>query len=276
MQHQDEGLYQDLKSAADASSVPSSARAVVLAGGRGTRLAPLTSILPKPLMPIGNRAVLEIIIEQLARAGFEHITLSVGYLSHLIRAVLDNGGPGKGLKERVRISYVQEHEPLGTAGPMRLVEGLDHAFLVMNGDVLTTLDYGELLRHHGESGNVLTVASQRRTISTDYGVLLLDAGGKGKGVRVVGYEEKPEFSSMVSMGVYVLEPSAIQYIPRDEVFDFPELVQTLLSEGLPVGAYEYEGLWLDIGRRDDYERAIATWRDDADAEPPGMRAPLDT
>jgi NDP-mannose synthase len=252
------GLAESLEAAAAASTVPPGTRAVVLAGGRGTRLAPFTSVLPKPLMPVGNRAVLEIIVEQLVRAGFKRITLSVGYLSHLIQAVFDNGGLRRELKERVTISYVHESEPLGTAAPLRMVDDLDGTFLVMNGDVLTTLDYGALLRSHHRSGNVLTIATQRRTISTDYGVLHVGEADEGL-PRVVAYEEKPEITSHVSMGIYALEPSALAYIPESGCFDFPDLVQALLEAGLPVGAYTHDGIWLDIGRKEDYERASTAW-----------------
>lgn len=231
---------------------PVETRVVILAGGRGRRLEPYTSILPKPLMPIGNRSILEILVTQLADAGFRNITFAVGYLSHLIRAVFDNG-PG----ERVDISWIVEPEPLGTAAPLRLVQGLDSTFLAMNGDLLTTLDYGALLEHHRQSGNVLTIATHQRQVQVDYGVLHLDAHSDPQ--RVIRYEEKPEMSWDVSMGIYALEPSALAEIPPDGPFDFPELVERLLDDGLPVGAYRHEGLWLDIGRHEDYQNAVELW-----------------
>jgi NDP-mannose synthase len=240
--------------------LPTPAKAVILAGGRGTRLAPYTSILPKPLMPIGDRAILEIVLEQLGRQGFHDVTLSVGHLSHLIRAVFENGAVQAMNGSRpTRISYVHEEEPLGTAGPLRLVDGLDRTFLVMNGDLLTNLDYADLLRRHRESQNVLTIASKRRGIALDYGVLHLDASSNEL-PQVTGYEEKPEFTSTVSMGVYAVEPRALDFIPPEGSFDFPELVHALLDAGEPVGAYPYDGLWFDIGRRDDYERALEAWQ----------------
>ena len=234
----------------------SKARAVILAGGRGTRLAPYTSILPKPLMPVGERAILELVVDQLENCGVIDITFCVGYLSHLIRAVFDSRPNG-----RVSIDYVQEQDALGTAGPLRLVQGLDDTFIVMNGDVLTTLDYGDLLRHHREQGNVLTIATRERAVKIDYGVLHLDsyAGLDGSLRRIVAYEEKPEIVSTVSMGIYVLEPSALEAIPADRPFDVPDLVQTLLEAGQPVGAYRYDGLWFDIGRKEDYEQAVTAW-----------------
>ena len=227
-------------------------RVVILAGGRGRRLEPYTSVLPKPLMPIGNRSILELVVDQLAAAGFRTLTFSVGYLSHLIRAVFDNGA-GEG----VEITYVKEVEPLGTAGPLRLVDGLDETFLVMNGDLLTTLDYRALLDHHVASGNTLTIATHRREVYTDYGVLHL--GHEGDPLRISAYEEKPEMSMHVSMGVYVLEPETLVHVPAEGPFDFPDLVQALLAAGLPVGAFVHEGLWLDIGRHEDYEKAVEFW-----------------
>ncbi len=225
---------------------------VVLAGGRGRRLEPYTSILPKPLMPIGNRSILEILVDQLANAGFRKLTFSVGYLSHLIRAVFDNG-PGKG----VEITYVQELEPLGTAGPLRLVDGLKETFMVMNGDLLTTLDHAALLDYHLEHGNALTIATHRRHVRSDYGVLHLHENGAGR--RVTSYEEKPEMMLHVSMGVYVMEPEVLAYIPAEGLFDLPDLVKALLADGRPIGSFVHEGLWLDIGRHEDYEKANDLW-----------------
>lgn len=228
-------------------------KAVVLAGGRGTRLAPYTSVLPKPLMPVGERAILELVVDQLEACGITDITFCVGYLSHLIRAVFDNRVNG-----HVSIAYVHEKEALGTAGPLRLVEGLEETFLVMNGDVLTTLDYRELIRYHHEHGNALTIATRERPIKIDYGVLEL-AAPNGNGSRIVGYREKPELRSTVSMGVYVLEPALLRYVPAGRRFDVPDLVQELLRHGEPVGAYRYDGLWFDIGRQEDYEQAVDAW-----------------
>jgi NDP-sugar pyrophosphorylase family protein len=226
---------------------------VILAGGKGKRLAPYTSVLPKPLMPIGERAILEVVVEQLADSGFQNVTLCVGYLAHLIQAVFNNGSG-----RRVSMRYVREKDPLGTAGPLRLVEGLEGTFLVMNGDVLTTLPYDALVREHRASGNVLTIAAHRRTTKIDYGVLHLD-GAQEKISQVTAYEEKPEFGWTVSMGIYVMEPEALDYIPPGGYFDFPDLVQALLRADRPVGAYVYDGFWLDIGREEDYQQAVELW-----------------
>jgi NDP-sugar pyrophosphorylase family protein len=226
-------------------------KTVVLAGGRGTRLAPYTSVLPKPLMPVGDKSILEVVVGQLEEAGIVDIQFCVGYLAHLVQAVFDNRENG-----HVKITYVREQEALGTAAPLRLVKGLDSTFIAMNGDVLTTLDYRELVKYHREQGNLLTIATHKRSIMIDYGMIHLDVTS-----RVRGFEEKPEIVSPVSMGIYVLEPEVLDYIPKGEYFDFPDLVQALLDDGQRVGAYLYDGLWFDIGRQEDYERAIDAWQE---------------
>jgi NDP-sugar pyrophosphorylase family protein len=244
-------------------------KAVILAGGRGARLAPYTSVLPKPLMPIGNRSILEIVVDQLTLHGFTDITFCVGYLSHLIRAVFDQ------TQVEAQIRYVKEETALGTAAPLRLVEDLDRPFIVMNGDVLTTLDYCDLMDSHNRSGSMLTIATHTRTTRQDYGVLHLD-GAQGQVRRVVSYQEKPEIVSTVSMGIYVLEPDVLKYIPPEGSMDFPDLVWTLLRAGEEVGAYLYDGLWFDIGRHEDYEQAVTTWvsqvEDVADQQVPSLGA----
>ena len=229
-------------------------KAVVLAGGRGTRLAPYTSVLPKPLMPVGERAILELVVEQLEACEITDITFCVGYLAHLIRAVFDNRENG-----HVAITYVHEHDALGTAGPLRLVPDLDETFVVLNGDVLTDLNYGELVEHHHENGNALTIATRDRPIKIDYGVLHLDGPLPADGRRIIAYEEKPELVSTVSMGIYVLEPWVLDHVPAGRHYDVPELVQALLAAGEQVGAYRFDGLWFDIGRKEDYERAVSAW-----------------
>ncbi len=228
-------------------------KAVVLAGGRGTRLAPYTSVLPKPLMPIGDQAILEIVVDQLAEAGFVDITFCVGYLSHLIEALFNDGG-GRG----AHIRYLREKEPLGTAGPLRSLPDIDDAFLAMNGDVLTTLDYHDLVQKHRSSGSLLTIATHRRAMRIDYGVLQLESDVEQL-TKIEAYDEKPELPLVVSMGVYVLEPEAIEFIPEGIHYDIPDLVQDLLKAGQPVSAYQFDGYWLDIGRHEDYEEATTAW-----------------
>jgi NDP-sugar pyrophosphorylase family protein len=227
-------------------------RAVVLAGGKGTRLAPYTSVLPKPLMPIGDRAILEIVLEQLRSNGIGDVTLSVGYLSHLIEAVL-----GDGSSYDVSLRYVREVQALGTAAPLRLVNDLASTFVVMNGDVLTTLDYRALIAHHREHGNTVTIAAQKRPLKIDYGVL--EVSENGNGPRVDRFVEKPQVDSIVSIGVYVMEPKVRDHIPATGHFDFPDLVHALLAAGEPVGVFEHNGLWFDIGRHEDYEQAVEVW-----------------
>lgn len=222
-------------------------RAIILAGGRGRRLEPYTSVLPKPLMPVGDRAIVEITVDRLVASGVSDITLCVGYLAHLIEALL-NGRP-----RTARLTYVHETAPLGTAGPLRLVSGLNGTFLVMNGDLLTDLDFRELVELHRRAGNVVTIATHERKNVVDYGVLHVESG---ESPRLVRYDEKPESSLTVSMGIYVMEPEVLRYIP-DDYFDFPELVQVLLENDLQVGTLPFSGFWLDIGRRDDYEQALA-------------------
>jgi NDP-sugar pyrophosphorylase family protein len=235
-------------------------RAIILAGGRGRRLEPYTSVLPKPLMPVGDRAIVEIIVDRLVASGIADITLCVGYLAHLIEALL-NGRP-----RTARLTYVHEPAPLGTAGPLRLVSGLDGTFLLMNGDLLTDLDFRELVELHRRSGNVVTIATHERTHVADYGVLHVEPGDSP---RLIRYDEKPESALTVSMGIYVMEPEVLAYIPDAKYFDFPELVQTLLDEGMQVGTFPFAGFWLDIGRRDDYELALAHWEADDAQESTG-------
>ena len=226
-----------------------SSKAVILAGGTGSRLAPYTTVLPKPLMPIGDRPILDVIVRQLAVYGFTDLTFAVGYLGHLIRAVF-----GDGADRGVAIEYLDEREPLGTAGPLANLGGVDESLLAMNGDLLTNLDYRRFMDIHRQSGNAMTIATHRRIVHVNYGVL--NVAGTAREVDVVtGYQEKPELPYIVSMGVYALEPRAIEVIPEGR-FDIPDLVLALLDAGEPVGSYMFDGYWLDIGRYDDYQQAL--------------------
>lgn len=228
-------------------------KAVILAGGRGTRLAPYTSILPKPLVPLGDRAVLELIVDRLAAHGIREIVLCVGHLAHLVEAVF-----GDGSERGVHIRYVRELEPLGTAGPLQLAGGLTETFVAMNGDVLTTLDFGLLLERHRRAGNALTIAATTRRERLDYGVLQVD-GSSGPLGRLTNYEEKPVIGSVVSMGIYAVEPSALERIPKRGRFDVPDLVRDLLAAAAPVGVFLHDGFWVDLGRREDYETLSEAW-----------------
>jgi NDP-mannose synthase len=213
------------------------------------RLRPYTTILPKPLLPIGDRPILEIILGQLAAAGFERVDLCVGHLGDLIRVYFSDGTV---LPEGLELGWHWEpEEPLGTAGALRVVPGLDTTFLAMNGDILTTLDYGALMAHHRKSGAALTIAVQGRRVDIDLGVLELE------GDRVAAYNEKPALTYDVSMGIYAYEPRALDHLPSDGPCSFPELVQRLLAAGEHVAYYRSEADWFDIGTTGEYERAVA-------------------
>lgn len=224
-------------------------RAIILAGGKGTRLRPYTMVLPKPLVPVGDRPVLDIVVRQLRRDGFDHITVATGYLAELIEAYF-----GDGSRHGVRIDYHRESEPLGTVGAIRLIEGLDEDFLVMNGDVLTDIDYGEMLRAHKASDALATIATCQRTVQVSLGVL--DMSPDSDPTRLVGYREKPSLSYDTSMGVYCFSPGLLEYIQPGERLDFPDLVHRLLDAGQVVRGRPTSGYWLDIGRHDDYEQAM--------------------
>jgi len=222
-------------------------KTVILAGGKGTRLAPYTTIFPKPLVPIGDRPILEIIVRQLAGQGLGDIVLSIGHLGELIEAYFQNERlniPG------LKLDYFRESEPLGTAGSLAMIPGLDETFLAMNGDILTTLDYQALIRHHREQCAALTIAMRRKDVKIDLGVLETNDDGK-----LIAYNEKPLYSFDVSMGIYVYEPRVPQYVPKGEYMDFPDLVRVLLDHGEKVIGYRSQDYWLDIGRREDYEIA---------------------
>jgi NDP-sugar pyrophosphorylase family protein len=222
-------------------------RTVILAGGKGTRLAPYTTVFPKPLVPIGERPILEIIVRQLVRQGFGDILLSVGHLGELIEAYFQNGHrniPG------LQLEYYRESQPLGTAGSLAVIPGLKETFLAMNGDILTTLDFSALVRHHHEQRSCLTIAMHRKEVPIDLGVLETDSGGS-----LISYREKPKYSFDVSMGIYVYEPRVLQYIPAGHYMDFPDLVGLLLEMGEKISGYRSDDYWLDIGRREDYELA---------------------
>jgi NDP-mannose synthase len=220
-------------------------KAVVLAGGKGTRLAPYTRILPKPLMPIGDTPILEVILRQMKIAGVDQVILTVGHLSELLRAFFQDGH-----QLGIKIDYSYEEKPLGTAGPISLIDGLDDTFLVTNGDVLTTLRFGDLIRFHREQGALATIAVHQRKVKIDLGVIQWD--GKPQ---INGYIEKPTYDYCVSMGVYVFEPRVLEYIPQGQYLDFPDLVKILIAAGEKVVGYEFSDYWQDLGRPDDYEQA---------------------
>jgi NDP-mannose synthase len=219
-------------------------KAVILAGGLGTRLRPYTTVIPKPLVPIGDRPVLEHIIRSLARSGVDHIGLCVNHLGELILVYLANAD----LPPEVQLAFHWEREPLGTAGALAAVPDLDGTFIVMNGDVLTTLDYSELVDFHLERDAALTIAMHGRRVDIDLGVIEADDGF------VRNFIEKPALRYQVSMGIYVYDERALRYLP-DGPCQFPELVMRLLAAGERVAAFESDADWYDIGTMREYERA---------------------
>ncbi|MBK8418693.1 sugar phosphate nucleotidyltransferase [Candidatus Villigracilis saccharophilus] len=221
-------------------------RAVILAGGKGTRLAPYTTVLPKPLMPVGEMPILEIVMRQLVNHGFDDQTLAVGYLAELLMAYC-----GDGSKFGATLEYSREGQPLGTAGPIALVPNLNETFLVMNGDLLTTIDYSAMLKNHRERGVLATIACYQRDVKIDLGVIDVDSDNW-----VANYIEKPTYHYEVSMGIYIFEPAILNYIPLNQKLDLPDLMLNLLKAGQKVNVFKFDGYWLDIGRPDDYERAI--------------------
>lgn len=221
-------------------------QAVVLAGGQGRRLLPYTSVLPKPLMPVGDRPILEIVVDQLRAAGFGRVTMAVGHLASLIQAYF-----GDGSRFGVEVDYSLENEPLGTAGPLSLLSPVPAAdFLVMNGDVLTDLDFARFHTEHCDSGAVMTIAVFEKRIDVELGVLQVDGNG-----RVIGYDEKPSHRHLVSTGIYCFAPKVLDYLEPGVRCDLPVLVDKLNAAGEVVRASRIEGSWLDLGRAEDYEAA---------------------
>ncbi len=220
-------------------------RAIVLAGGKGTRLLPYSTILPKPLMPVGERPILERVLDRLARHGFHDVTISVGHLGELIRLFF-----GDGSRHGLQIDYAFEDEPLGTIGPLAFIERLGENFLVMNGDILTDLDLDALWLDHQRQGAMLTIATVRRRVNIDFGVL-----GYGEDRRIQSFTEKPVIPYDVSMGIYILNRRCLDYVTPGRPFGFDQLVLAMLSAGEKVQAWPHEGRWLDLGRPEDYERA---------------------
>ena len=220
-------------------------KAVIQSGGRGTRLRPYTSVLPKPLMPIGAKPVIELLLKWLRRNGIEDIYITTGYLGHLIRSVC-----GDGKQWGMNITYTQETEPLGTIGPLTLLrDKLDCTFLVLNGDVLTDLSLNAFSSFHRSHSHPLTIATTTRTMKMDFGVVD-DVDGT-----VTRFREKPTLSNCVSMGAYCMEPEVLSYIPSGMPFGFDDLVFCMMERGVPVHIYKHQGLWLDIGRVEDFHKA---------------------
>jgi len=223
-------------------------RAIILAGGKGTRLLPYTTIIPKPIVPVGDMSIMEIVVRQLARCGCTRITVSVNHLAQLIMAYF-----GDGEKWGVPIDYSLEDQPLNTIGPLTLIDDLPDNFLVMNGDVLTNLNYRDLYRTHVASGADATVATYERNVKIDFGVLKHE----GDRHRIVQFVEKPTEHFEVSMGVYVFSRKILDVVPPGVSYGFDHLMLDCIKNGKDARAYPFDGYWLDIGRPEDYDTANA-------------------
>jgi NDP-sugar pyrophosphorylase family protein len=224
-----------------------SLQAVLMCGGLGTRLRPWTYIIPKPLFPLGERPVLELLVERLKLNGITEIFISLGYKGELIEATLGNG-QHLGLS----IQYIREDEPLGTAGALNLLrDKLREPFLMMNGDLVTRLDFGKLCAFHQQHNAAITVGTKAYEVQVPYGVVE-DSGGK-----VTELREKPVYSTRINAGIYVLSRSVLDLLPPGGRFDATQLIQAALDAGRPVYSYLIEEYWLDMGRIEDYEKANA-------------------
>lgn len=223
-----------------------SKRAIILAGGKGTRLRPYTVVLPKPLMPIGEFPILEVIIRQLVRHGFDHVTLAVNHQAEIIRAFFQDG-----IKWGIKIDYSLEDKPLSTMAPLRLINDIPDNFLVMNGDILTDLNFSGLFEEHVNRNNIFTISSHVREQKIDYGVLEADSSGY-----LSGFAEKPKTKYLVSMGVYMASRRILDFIPKDQSYGFDDLMLDLIAAKQPAAVRPFGGYWLDIGRPDDYIQAI--------------------
>lgn len=220
-------------------------RVVILAGGRGTRLKPYTTVFPKPLMPVDGVPILEILIRQLVKQGATHITMTLGHLAKLIEVYFGNGATFG-----IKIDYSHEPFPLGTMGPLKLIKNLPENFLVLNGDILTDLSFSRFFGNHCEGKNPFSISSYRREINSDFGVL--ETNGKSE---LVNFREKPKVPFQVSMGIYAMRREVVELIPDNRSFGFDELMLKLLSLGKAPHIYPHNGFWLDIGRPEDFEQA---------------------
>jgi NDP-sugar pyrophosphorylase family protein len=220
-------------------------QAVIMAGGKGTRLKPYTITIPKPLVPVQETPVLEIIIRQLKHNGFKKIILAVGHMGEMIQAYFGNGS-----KFGIDIGYSYETEPLGTIAPLKLIDGLEENFIVMNSDDLTDLNYIDLLNSHIKMNSMVTIGQYKKEQQISLGVLETDIN-----MNLLNYVEKPVYNFNVSMGIYAFHKKAVNYIPENEYFDFPSLIKNLLKNNEKVVCYSHSGFWLDIGRPEDYVEA---------------------
>lgn len=225
-------------------------QAIILAGGKGVRLRPYTVAIPKPLMPIDDIPILEVVLRQLKHYGFSNITLSLNHLADLMMAFFQ-----KGEKLGVDIKYSIEDKVLGTAGPLSLIDNLEEDFIVMNGDLLTTIDYNDLFNYHKENKNDVTISTFKKEVHIDLGVIQSCDGN------FVNYIEKPTYYFEVSMGIYVFNKSVLEYIPSNQKMDIPDLILKLKENNKKIGCYSKDYYWLDIGRFDDYEKAQVEFKE---------------
>jgi len=228
-----------------------SKKAIILAGGLGTRLKPYTVVLPKPLMPVGEFPILEIVVRQLATHKFESITMAVNHQAEIIKAFF-----GDGSKWDIEIEYSMEDKPLSTMGPLKMISDLPENFLIMNGDVLTDLDFNQFYDYHVQSKNIFTISAYKRKEKIDYGVLNIDNNSN-----LCGFDEKPIPTYNVSMGVYMANRQILNFIPENTSYGFDHLMHDLLKSQNDVNVKFFDGYWLDIGRPDDYIEAIDIFRD---------------
>jgi NDP-sugar pyrophosphorylase family protein len=238
-----------------------SRRAVVLAGGKGSRLRPYTLVLPKPLMPIGEYPILEVIVRQLVHFGFGHITLAVNHQADIVKAFFQDGS-----KWGAAIDYSLESAPLSTIAPLKLIADLPESFLLLNGDVLTDLDFDSFYNNHVSRRNLFTISAATRKHVIDYGVLEIDSAG-----RLSGFREKPSREYLVSMGIYGVNRRILDLVPSAAKYGFDDLMAGMLAADLPVHVEPYAGEWLDIGRPDDYLQAIETFEQKKGRLLPGCR-----
>lgn len=221
-------------------------KGVILAGGKGTRLKPYTTNFPKPLMPIGDKPILEIVIKQLRDSGIKDIIIATGHLEELIRVFFQDGK-----KYGVSITYSKEDKPLGTAGPLNLIrDQLNETFLLMNGDVLSNIDFSKFIFYHKKNNNIATIALSKRIVEIDFGVVEIDGNNIFS-----RWSEKPTNNYLVSMGIYLLEPEALSSLPKNGFLNLPDFIMKIHEDKKKVAGYLHNGYWLDIGRPEDYKKA---------------------
>ena len=223
-----------------------SMKAVIMAGGKGTRLKPYTTSIPKPLVPVGEKAIIEILLNRLKKNGVDEVFICLNHFAEMITAFLGNGN-----KFGLKINYSLEDRPLSTVAPLKLIRDLPDDFLVMNGDLLTDLDFSRLFQYHMQDSSLLTVATYSRTTKIDFGVIEIDPASNTAN----GFREKPEYKFDVSMGVYAMNKKILSFVPDHEPFGFDHLMLKLLESRQRIAVFPYDGYWLDIGRPEDYEKA---------------------